>query len=1024
MIHQDLKNLFAEARFRADFQPIGQSAVDAARLVIDKALASITNATAFPLPPDPHAIERVIVRKLSGVSSEALTKASKDAVRRLQASPAKKKRYGHFAAVAANDLALPARDLLRKHAPPPARAAATRVVPRIADPRFRQFQPSFLSPPVGLLRSASPEKTARRPLRRPALEEPTPLRIVDSLELRLNRLTCHKPTRGPGKDDIYMAARCHNLYTATDTSVAPFMVGKFKKEGDVLQIGKTLATYDVPDNLAFDSVFLATIYLAEADLGKGFEKYVASTGSVSSHEFYELVIGTAAFAAAMWLEEKMPTTDLSDLPLLMSTGSGFLAAVSMGMIGTREAVAMAALIPVVLAALVAIVGTTLFDAIRSLLGDEVFPPCLGHIHLEGPSALAPPTATKAQKLLFALRQEKSPEVVYLNPDDPTAVKVAKADAANLALYEAELEWTIHTKVSDLKLEDLEPAKPLQNEADALRALSKIKHIAVVMLENRSFDQMLGFLARDRQRADADPLAGPGKPPEINMLGDRQFTPQHLESPQFLMDPAHSVQRVGLQMWGPDFWLGPVNVDGQRDGGWAKDHVHEGPDRGDKIDDASEIEFPDSFEGAVPMGGFVHDFARTINGHRSHVDPGNSVDEQHPTPLDITDVGPVMGYHPAEHVPVYDFLATEFGICNRWFCAFPGNTWVNRTLAYTGKPATRIFGQDANGKPLVVDNDMPIDEPSFVRVLENKKVDWAWYAQDVPSVLMVDLSLAGQLPEGRLRSLDRFFRDLQKPTFPSVSWIDPNFVDMGSMGSNVAAVGPAELLDLNTANDDHPPTDVTHGQNFIYEVFKAIQESPHWDSTLLIITYDEHGGFYDHVPPPRLADGLETGTPFKWHGPRVPALVISPHVGRQLVFSQAPSSGTPAKVVDHMSILKTVFLRFCREADGSVQYPSPRVEAAEHLGWVLSGENLRFGPGKSSRSGKLRSDLTNRVLRRVLAYRKLKDKLRTQGVRRRPTELQDLVFAKRGHIEAKRNKLAPRQGRSMNVDSAIKAPDSD
>ena len=152
------------------------------------------------------------------------------------------------------------------------------------------------------------------------------------------------------------------------------------------------------------------------------------------------------------------------------------------------------------------------------------------------------------------------------------------------------------------------------------------------------------------------------------------------------------------------------------------------------------------------------------------------------------------------------------------------------------------------------------------------------------------------------------------SLPAVSWIDPNFVDL--------TFGPAG------SNDDHPPSDLHFGQKLVLELFDAVVQGPAWPKTLLVLTYDEHGGFYDHVPPPAATDDTPA---LRKLGPRVPALVISPWVGERQVSTT---------VFDHTSIIKTILARFCRKPDGTVRDMGARVRAAEHLGGLLGSANPR------------------------------------------------------------------------------------
>jgi phospholipase C len=149
---------------------------------------------------------------------------------------------------------------------------------------------------------------------------------------------------------------------------------------------------------------------------------------------------------------------------------------------------------------------------------------------------------------------------------------------------------------------------------------------------------------------------------------------------------------------------------------------------------------------------------------------------------------------------------------------------------------------------------------------------------------------------------------QSGSLPNVAWIDPNFVAVGG------AVG---------SNDDHPPADVRAGQELVLRVFNALARGPAWERTLLVITYDEHGGFFDHVEPPSAGD--EDPRPeFHALGPRVPAIIVSPRV----------RAGVSHEVFDHTSIIKTCLVRFCRREGVAIPDMGARVRAANHLGALL------------------------------------------------------------------------------------------
>ena len=170
----------------------------------------------------------------------------------------------------------------------------------------------------------------------------------------------------------------------------------------------------------------------------------------------------------------------------------------------------------------------------------------------------------------------------------------------------------------------------------------------------------------------------------------------------------------------------------------------------------------------------------------------------------------------------------------------------------------------------------------------------------------------------------------------MSWIDPAFTNFNPLGFPV--------------NDDHPPADIKDGQDLVLAVYDALAASPQWDRSLLVIVYDENGGFYDHVPPPPAADD-EPGM-FGRYGVRVPAIIVSPWI--------EPRTASHT-LFDHTSIIKTILSRFCpqalhqpQRAEGrrarlgpSPQYPGLRVAQASHLGELLTRTTPRAAPPRDT-----------------------------------------------------------------------------
>jgi phospholipase C len=368
-------------------------------------------------------------------------------------------------------------------------------------------------------------------------------------------------------------------------------------------------------------------------------------------------------------------------------------------------------------------------------------------------------------------------------------------------------------------------------------LSRIDHVVVLMLENRSFDHMLGYL-----KLEAGLPVDGLEPSMANTHGGKTYRVHHLKSTKLTkdQDPGHGGFDVKQQL-------------------------------------------------ANGNGGFVANYAK-----HNPKDPNR---------------GTVMGYYNGTDLPLYDHLAREYAVCDRWFCSVPGATWPNRLYAVCGKAAG---SKDNRSQPLYA-------VPSFIRHLDRAKVSWRWYAHEyVATLRLTDDRYRFSLSRKNFRYFNRrtaalgrsFLEHAAAGDLASVSWIDPNFVDF-------------DLLGPAGSNDDHPPSDVKAGQNLVLALYTALASSPKWSKTLLVITYDEHGGFFDHVPTPAAKDDRRA---FRSYGPRVPALVISPWIPRATVSSE---------VYDHTSIIKTILLRFCRKPDGSIPDMGARVANANHLGGLLT-----------------------------------------------------------------------------------------
>jgi phospholipase C len=259
--------------------------------------------------------------------------------------------------------------------------------------------------------------------------------------------------------------------------------------------------------------------------------------------------------------------------------------------------------------------------------------------------------------------------------------------------------------------------------------------------------------------------------------------------------------------------------------------------------------------------------------------------------------PPLGFMDSSCVPVSTWFAENFAICDRWFSCLPSSTHPNKLMALAGKSvADDTFA-------LIPQTDTLLDW------LNARNIDWRVYHDGAFSFFALMPQYWGLFVGDRFRRFDRLpadLRDSSSPT-PKVIIIEPAYSDV-----------PMEKY----PNDNHPPIPVAFGENFMLRVYRALNAAPVAVSsrTVLIIIHDEHGGFWDHVPPhPTPGYRSVTGTTFNTTGPRVPAFIISPLVGPRRVVHNL--------VFDHTSILQFVAECF---APGGGTY-SHEVDLRENLG---------------------------------------------------------------------------------------------
>ena len=311
-------------------------------------------------------------------------------------------------------------------------------------------------------------------------------------------------------------------------------------------------------------------------------------------------------------------------------------------------------------------------------------------------------------------------------------------------------------------------------------LSTIQHVVVLMLENRSFDHMLGFLYSGSGNVSPaghpfDGLTGteansPSSGSPVTVFKIEPSTPNAYFMPG--ADPGEGYMATNSQLFGST----------------------DGP----------------ASPGAVPgMGGFVQDFAYTLGWQSQEgtwsIVPGTTASD-------------IMGCFTPETLPVLSALATGYAVCDQWFSSVPTETLPNRAFACSGTSQGHMD-----------DKTHTFTHPSIFGLLNSNHLPWAIYGYDT--------------------------QPLTKDTFTDISGADPShfgvFSDFAAAakGGTLPAFTFLEPSWSSTGNSQHPNYDVALGEQLIHDVYETLREGPGWPQTLLVITYDEHGGCYDHVPPP-------------------------------------------------------------------------------------------------------------------------------------------------------------------------------
>ncbi len=356
------------------------------------------------------------------------------------------------------------------------------------------------------------------------------------------------------------------------------------------------------------------------------------------------------------------------------------------------------------------------------------------------------------------------------------------------------------------------------------------HIVLVVLENHSFDNLLGALAKENRAVDGLKFNPQGEPLDSN----------------------------------PD-------------------------SRGQPL---AAFEFPDDRQGS--------DVSQSWNDTHEQIH-GGAMDGFVRAAHDKTQP---MGFWTGRELPFTYSFARSFSVANRWFCSAPCQTVPNRRFLFAGTARGAI-----SSSPLGLIKDPPPPNGTIFARLNRHGISWRNYATDVPYSLFIPSLRSVRLRNlWHLRWMRCFRKDCARGKLPAVSFVDPEVGALSLVGEVLGKLPLIKRLGQRVARiggSEEDPQDMGYGERWAYKVVSALLASPCWPRTLLIYTYDEHGGYYDHVPPPPaippddvqpdLDEGDAPGG-YDMYGVRVPAIVASPYV-------RAGSASDT--VYDHTSILATI-----------------------------------------------------------------------------------------------------------------------
>jgi len=392
-----------------------------------------------------------------------------------------------------------------------------------------------------------------------------------------------------------------------------------------------------------------------------------------------------------------------------------------------------------------------------------------------------------------------------------------------------------------------------------------KHVVVMMFENRSFDSMLGFLYENNvsplTNQPFEGLTGKESNPDkngndVNVFKIDPKDPHAYHMPR--KDPGEGFANTNFQLFG-----------------------------------APQEPFDPSI---APNQGFVLDFGHQIK-NTSLEDMEKDAAAGKPIPKEYIQYAPdlpglsekdIMGIYTPETLPILSGLAKNYAVCDHWYCSAPTETLPNRAFTHFGTSQGNLYDEVHSYSGTSIFMHLANHNKTWGIFGNNGKPLTLSFCEDIPSSIKNKETgdiIPAILPEGcKSGSFEYFQTVLKNKELPDYTFLEPTWG--------------------HTGNSQHPNYNVAAGEQYLLEIYNALKSSSYWEDTLLVITYDEHGGCYDHVTPPNGAAKTEKskafGFEFDRFGVRVPAVLVSPWIEAGTVHRT--KGDVP---IDHTSILATL-----------------------------------------------------------------------------------------------------------------------